>query len=39
MYSRKGIEGNYDLHSYDNKCREWLQKWGDYLDEIQQNLK
>lgn len=38
-HSRKGIEGTYDLHSYDNECREWLQKWGDYLDELQQNSK
>lgn len=31
-HSRKGIEGTYDLHSYNNECREWLQKWGDYLN-------
>lgn len=33
-HSRKGIEGTYDLHNYDNECQEWLQKWGDYLNSL-----
>ncbi|WP_321206107.1 MULTISPECIES: tyrosine-type recombinase/integrase [Limnobaculum] len=31
-HSRKGIEGTYDLYSYDAECKKWLQKWADYLD-------
>lgn len=31
-HSRKGIEGTYDLHSYEPECRKWLQKWADYVD-------
>ena len=31
-HSRKGIEGTYDLHGYENECREWLQRWADHLD-------
>ncbi len=34
-HSRKGIEGTYDLHTYEDECREWLQKWADYLDGLQ----
>ena len=30
-HSRKGIEGTYDLHSYEAECREWLQRWADHL--------
>lgn len=33
-HSRKGIEGTYDLHSYDNECRKWLQIWADHLQRI-----
>jgi integrase len=33
-HSRKGIEGTYDLHDYEDECREWLQKWADHLDEL-----
>lgn len=33
-HSRKGIEGTYDLHSYETECKEWLQKWADYLDTL-----
>lgn len=25
-HARSGIEGTYDLHSYSDECREWLQK-------------
>lgn len=38
-HSRKGIEGTYDLYRYDDECREWLEKWDNYLDELQQNSK
>lgn len=31
-HSRKGMEGTYDLHSYERECREWLQKWCDHLE-------
>lgn len=33
-HSRKGVEGTYDLHSYESECREWLQRWADHLDEL-----
>ena len=33
-HSKKGIEGTYNLHSYDKECRFWLQKWADYLDSL-----
>ncbi len=33
-HSRKGIEGTYDLHQYEEECRHWLQKWADHLDSI-----
>ena len=31
-HSRKGIEGTYDLHKYENECAVWLQRWADHLD-------
>ena len=31
-HSRKGIEGTYDLHRYEEQCQVWLQKWADHLD-------
>lgn len=34
-HSRRGIEGTYDLHSYEPECREWLQRWADHLDTLQ----
>lgn len=33
-HSKKGIEGTYDLHSYEAECRVWLQKWADHLDNL-----
>lgn len=33
-HSRAGIEGTYDLHSYESECRKWLQIWADYLDSL-----
>jgi integrase len=36
-HSKKGIEGTYNLHTYEHECAEWLQKWADYLDEIMKN--
>lgn len=34
-HARAGIEGTYDLHSYEPECRLWLQKWCDHLDRLQ----
>jgi integrase len=31
-HSKKGIQGTYDLHTYEKECAEWLQKWADYID-------
>ncbi|HHQ6568493.1 TPA: tyrosine-type recombinase/integrase [Serratia fonticola] len=33
-HSRKGIEGTYDLHRYEDECKIWLQKWADHLDTL-----
>jgi integrase len=33
-HARTGIEGTYDLHKYESECKEWLQKWADYMDEL-----
>lgn len=33
-HSKKGIEGTYDLHTYDRECKVWLQKWSDHLDSL-----
>lgn len=33
-HSRMGIEGTYDLYKFEPECREWLQKWADYLDTL-----
>lgn len=30
-HSRSGIEGTYDLHSYEPEAKEWLQVWADYI--------
>jgi len=34
-HTKGGIEGVYNLYQYDAECKEWLQKWGDYLDALQ----
>lgn len=34
-HSRSGIEGTYDLHKYEQEAGEWLQKWADYLEGLQ----
>ena len=31
-HSKKGIEGTYNLHGYEEECAIWLQKWADYMD-------
>jgi len=36
-HARSGIEGTYDLHDYEDECREWLQKWADHMDELLEN--
>ena len=33
-HSKKGIEGTYNLHRYESECRQWLQKWADYMDDL-----
>ncbi|MDP8051947.1 tyrosine-type recombinase/integrase [Pasteurella atlantica] len=33
-HSKKGIEGTYNLHTYDKECKKWLQTWGNYLDKL-----
>ena len=33
-HSLKGIEGTYNLHSFEKECRVWLQRWSDYVDEL-----
>lgn len=33
-HSRKGIEGTYDLHSYEEECKDWLQRWAGHLDTL-----
>lgn len=35
-HSKKGIEGTYNLHTYEKECAQWLQKWADYLEGIQE---
>lgn len=34
-HAKKGIEGTYDLHSYEDQARVWLQKWADHLDQLE----
>lgn len=33
-HAPKGIEGTYNLHRYNDECKEWLQKWADFLDNL-----
>ncbi len=33
-HSKKGIEGTYDLHQYEDECKIWLQKWADRMDKL-----
>ena len=33
-HSKKGIEGTYNLHTYENECATWLQKWADHLEAL-----
>lgn len=33
-HSPKGIEGVYNLHSYERECLTWLQRWCDHLEEL-----
>ncbi|MEN0579146.1 tyrosine-type recombinase/integrase [Phytobacter palmae] len=32
-HTRGGVEGIYNLYTYDAECKTWLQAWADYLDE------
>lgn len=36
-HSKKGIEGTYNLHTYEKECAIWLQKWADYIDSLDSN--
>lgn len=38
-HTKGGIEGVYNLHSYNDECGEWLQKWCDHLDELEASDK
>jgi integrase len=38
-HARKGIEGTYDLHSYDQECRVWLQHWADHMDSLENTIR
>lgn len=33
-HAKKGIDGTYDLHHYEEEAKEWLQKWCDRLESI-----
>ncbi len=33
-HSKKGVEGTYDLHQYEEECKEWLQVWCDHLSSL-----
>lgn len=33
-HSKKGIVGTYDLHAYEKECRDWLQRWANYLQKV-----
>lgn len=33
-HAKKGVEGTYDLHQYEDECREWLQKWCDHISSL-----
>ena len=33
-HAKKGILGTYDLHQYEDECKEWLQTWANKLDEM-----
>ena len=37
-HSKKGIEGTYNLHKYEQECSEWLQKWSDHMDGLTKNI-
>ena len=36
-HAKRGIEGTYDLHSYEDQARVWLQKWADHLDLLEKS--
>ncbi len=38
-HSKKGIEGTYNLHRYEDECHEWLQRWADHLDDLLDSTK
>lgn len=33
-HSKKGIEGTYDMHGFEQECKTWLQAWADHMDAL-----
>jgi len=33
-HAKKGVEGTYDLHQYEDECKEWLQFWCDHVTSL-----
>ena len=33
-HTKGGVQGVYDLYTYEAECKEWLQKWCDYIDSL-----
>jgi integrase len=33
-HARRGVKGTYDLHRYEQECKEWLQVWNDHLSSL-----
>jgi integrase len=33
-HARSGIEGTYDLHKYEKRCKTWLQRWAEHMDSL-----
>lgn len=36
-HTKQGMDAIYNLHSYEPQCREWLQRWCDHLEQLQQS--
>jgi integrase len=37
-HAPKGIVGTYNLHHYEEECREALQLWADHMEQLQQKI-
>ena len=33
-HTRGGVEGIYNLYTYDAESKKWLQAWADYMDSL-----